>query len=56
VTVGDATLAGPAPRFSATQGQAPGLTTVGADSAELLAEAGYGPAELSELRAQNVIN
>jgi alpha-methylacyl-CoA racemase len=56
VRVGDATLAGPAPRFSATQGRAPGLTTLGADSAELLAEAGYGPAELSELRAQNVIN
>ncbi len=55
VRVGEATLAGPAPKFSATPGQTPGLTTIGGDSAALLAEAGYTEAELGELRAAGTI-
>ncbi|MGH8963074.1 MAG: CaiB/BaiF CoA transferase family protein [Jatrophihabitantaceae bacterium] len=54
--VGDATLTGPAPRFSATQGEAPHLTTVGADSAALLAAAGYREDEVAGLRADGVID
>lgn len=54
--VGDATLVGPAPKFSVTQGRAAGLTTVGADSAALLAEAGYSAEEQSGLRAKGVIS
>jgi alpha-methylacyl-CoA racemase len=54
--VGEATMAGPAPKFSVTRGGAPGLTTVGADSAALLAEAGYSEDELAGLRADCVIN
>ena len=53
--VGNATVAAPAPRFSATPGATRELTTVGADSAALLAEAGYTEAELGELRASGAI-
>ncbi|MEO8888572.1 MAG: CaiB/BaiF CoA-transferase family protein [Jatrophihabitantaceae bacterium] len=56
VRVGDATLPGPAPRFSRTPGEAAGLTTVGADTAALLAEAGYTADEMSALRADVVID
>ena len=49
--VGDATLAAPVPRFSATPGATGPLTAVGADSAALLAELGFTAAELAALRA-----
>ena len=53
--VGDATLAQPAPRFSATPAHAVGLTAVGADTGALLEEAGYGAAEVAGLRAAGTI-
>jgi alpha-methylacyl-CoA racemase len=53
--VGDATLAGPAPKFSVTQGEAPGLTKVGADTEALLTEAGYGADDVVRLREDGVI-
>jgi alpha-methylacyl-CoA racemase len=53
--VGDATLAGPAPRFSATPGETAALTTVGADTEMLLTEAGYAATEIAELRADGTI-
>lgn len=53
--VGEATLAAPVPKFSATPGAVGALTPVGRDSAELLAELGYGDAELAVLRAAGVI-
>ncbi|HZY77361.1 MAG TPA: CaiB/BaiF CoA-transferase family protein [Jatrophihabitantaceae bacterium] len=55
VQVGNATVAGPAPRFSATPGATRELTAVGADSAALLAEAGYSEQELNELRETGAI-
>ncbi|TAM86840.1 MAG: CoA transferase [Jatrophihabitans sp.] len=54
VEVGDATLAGPAPRFSRTPGATAPLTRVGADGEALLAEAGYSPDEVAALRAAGV--
>jgi alpha-methylacyl-CoA racemase len=56
VQVGNATMPGPAPRFSATPGSTPGLTTVGADTATLLAEAGYAEAEIAQLRTAGAIS
>jgi alpha-methylacyl-CoA racemase len=53
--VGDATLAAPVPRFSATPGVTGPLTQVGAATAELLDEAGYSAAELGDLREAGVI-
>jgi alpha-methylacyl-CoA racemase len=53
--VGNATVAGPAPRFSVTPGETRALTEVGGDSAALLAEAGYTEAELNELREAGTI-
>jgi alpha-methylacyl-CoA racemase len=53
--VGNATVAGPAPRFSVTPGATRELTTVGGDSAALLSEAGYTEAELGELRTSGAI-
>jgi len=55
VQVGNATVAGPAPRFSATPAATRELTAVGGDSAALLAEAGYTDGELSELREAGAI-
>jgi len=55
VQVGNATVAGPAPRFSATPAATRELTAVGGDSAALLAEAGYTDGELSELRETGAI-
>ena len=55
VKVGDVDMPGPAPRFSATPGQAGGLTTSGGDTDALLREAGYGDADLDALRAASVI-
>lgn len=55
VQVGGATLAAPAPKFSATPGQPTELTKIGADSAALLADAGYTDAELEQLRAAGTI-
>jgi alpha-methylacyl-CoA racemase len=54
-TVGDAVLAGPAPRFSRTQGEAGDETRIGAATAELLAEAGYTEADVTELRESGTI-
>jgi alpha-methylacyl-CoA racemase len=54
--VGDAMLAAPAPRFSATPTSAGELTPAGRDTAELLAELGYGDAELADLRESGAID
>ncbi len=53
--VGGATMPAPAPRFSATQGEAGPLTASAAATDDLLAEAGYGPAAVDELRAAGVV-
>ncbi len=53
--VGDATLATPAPKFSATPGGLTELTELGADSAELLAELGYDADDSQRLRADGAI-
>jgi len=53
--VGAATLAAPAPRFSATPGTPGPLTEVGADSATLLDELGFTAAERADLRAAAAI-
>lgn len=54
--VGTATLAAPAPRFSATPAEATPLTQVGGDSAALLDELGFSPADLDELRTAGAID
>jgi alpha-methylacyl-CoA racemase len=53
--VGDATLAAPAPRFSATPGATGPLTGIGADSAAVLAELGFTAPELDQLRSGGAI-
>ena len=55
VDVGGATMPGPAPRFSATQGSAGPLTAVRADTESLLTEAGYDDAAIASLRAAAVV-
>jgi alpha-methylacyl-CoA racemase len=55
VTVGDAVMAGPAPKFSATPGATPALTEMLAATSELLSEAGYTGAEIAELRSAETI-
>jgi alpha-methylacyl-CoA racemase len=54
-TVGPATVAVPAPRFSATPTTATALTTVGGASADLLAELGFTAAEQDGVRAAGAI-
>ncbi|MCU1658423.1 MAG: CoA transferase [Pseudonocardiales bacterium] len=54
-TVGDATLAAPAPRFSVTPGATGQLTDVGAETMPLLDELGFTSAEVDELRATAAI-
>ncbi|MCW2496267.1 CaiB/BaiF CoA-transferase family protein [Jatrophihabitans sp.] len=56
VTVGDATLAAPAPKFSATPGETLGLTEMLAAGPALLAELGYSAAEVEELRTAGTIS
>ncbi|MDT4944431.1 MAG: alpha-methylacyl-CoA racemase [Pseudonocardiales bacterium] len=53
--VGNATLAAPAPKFSATPAAMTELTEVGGDSAAILAELGYTDAELGDLRVTGAI-
>jgi alpha-methylacyl-CoA racemase len=53
--VGGATLAGPAPRFSATPGTTGELTQPGAHTEVILAELGYSTAEVEELRSSATI-
>ncbi len=53
--VGNATLAAPTPKFSATPGAVGALTPAGEHSAELLAELGYNEAELEALRTADAI-
>jgi alpha-methylacyl-CoA racemase len=55
VAVGNATLAAPAPRFSATPGATTPLTDVGADTTTLLDELGFTASERDELRAAAAI-
>ncbi len=55
VDVGPATLSAPAPKFSATPGETGPLTEIGADTARLLDDVGYSPAEVDELRASGAI-
>ena len=50
MTVGDAVMAGPAPKFSATPGVGASLTEMLADGPALLAEVGYSEAEIAALR------
>ena len=54
-TVGNADLAAPAPKFSATPGRAGPLTTVGGDSATILDELGYCAADQDQLRSSGAI-
>ncbi|HET9101811.1 MAG TPA: CaiB/BaiF CoA-transferase family protein [Solirubrobacteraceae bacterium] len=54
--IGAAELAAPVPRFSATPGAPGALTPPGRDSASLLAELGYSPAEVDALRAAAAIS
>jgi alpha-methylacyl-CoA racemase len=54
-SVGEATLAAPAPRFSATPGATGALTEIGADTAAVLAELGFTTPELDELRGAGAI-
>ena len=56
VPVGDATLAAPAPRFSATPGATTPLTEIGADSAAVLDELGFTAADLDGLRTAGAIS
>jgi alpha-methylacyl-CoA racemase len=53
--VGNATVAAPAPRFSATPGVTPELTDMAAETLTLLDELGFTASELDELRAAGAI-
>jgi alpha-methylacyl-CoA racemase len=55
VRVGEATVAAPAPKFTGTPGRTGGLTAIGADTAALLAEAGYDEPARAQLRAAGAI-
>jgi alpha-methylacyl-CoA racemase len=55
MTVGDAVMAGPAPKFSATPGEGAALTEMLADGPSLLAEAGYSEAEIGELKTTGTV-
>jgi alpha-methylacyl-CoA racemase len=55
VQVGDAVLAAPAPKFSATPAGATDLTPIGGQTDALLTAAGYTEAELAQLREAAVI-
>lgn len=54
-SIGDATMPGPAPRFSATPGCAGGVPAIAAATAELLTEAGYTDEQVAELRTAGAI-
>jgi alpha-methylacyl-CoA racemase len=53
--IGDATVGVPAPRFGSTPAAARELTEPGDATEELLAEAGYSPAQVGELRAAGIL-
>ncbi|MEP7020081.1 MAG: CaiB/BaiF CoA-transferase family protein [Pseudonocardiales bacterium] len=53
--VGDATLAGPAPRFSITPGATAPLSDVGAETAGLLDELGFSESDLRQLRQDRAV-
>jgi alpha-methylacyl-CoA racemase len=55
VEVAGAPMPGPAPKFTATQGEAGVVPEIGADTAALLAELGYDDAGLAELREAGAI-
>jgi alpha-methylacyl-CoA racemase len=55
VDVDGAPMPAPAPRFSRTQGSAGAVPEIGSATTELLTEAGFGDAELAELRAAGAI-
>lgn len=55
MTVGDAVMAAPAPKFSATPGVGAALTEMLADGHALLSEAGYSEDEIDALRASSTI-
>jgi len=55
VAVGSATLAGPAPKFSATPGEAGPLTVIDADTSALLDELGYASSDVDQLREAGTI-
>lgn len=56
VDVAGAAMPGPAPRFSETPGEVGSVHELGADTAELLAEIGYGGAEIAALRHAGAID
>jgi alpha-methylacyl-CoA racemase len=55
VQVGEATMPGPAPRFSATPGEAGRLTEIAAATDELLVAAGFTTQDLERLRESGTI-
>ena len=55
MTVGDAVMAGPAPKFSATPGEGAGLTPMLEAGPDLLREAGYTDAEIDALRGAGTV-
>jgi alpha-methylacyl-CoA racemase len=56
VNVGGAPMPAPAPRFSKTPGAVGDVCTIGVDTADVLAEAGYGEREIADLRASGAID
>jgi alpha-methylacyl-CoA racemase len=55
MTVGDAVMAGPAPKFSATPGEGATLTPMLGATSELLAEVGYTTDEIEALRTSETV-
>jgi alpha-methylacyl-CoA racemase len=55
-TVDGAPMPGPAPQFSQTPGAAGTVPEIGADTTDLLAEAGYPPTAIAQLRSAGVID
>jgi alpha-methylacyl-CoA racemase len=55
VTVADASVARPVPRFSATDGAPGAVRPVGSDTEALLAELGYSDEEVRELRSVGIL-
>jgi alpha-methylacyl-CoA racemase len=55
ISVAQATLAAPVPKFSATPAETPGLTEIDGETTALLGEVGFSETEIAELRAAGTI-